>query len=115
MPSLRSLLPLMCFVSMGAAAAPSPAPVSKMSAVEAKRLKALAQRVTILRDKWGIPHVYGKTDADAVFGLMYAQAEDDFRRVERNYINAMGRLAEVEGEAELYRECLLYTSPSPRD
>jgi acyl-homoserine lactone acylase PvdQ len=60
--------------------------------------------VTILRDKWGIPHVYGKSDADAVFGLMYAQAEDDFHRVELNFINAMGRLAEVEGEAELYRD-----------
>lgn len=106
MPSMRSLLPLMCFVSMAAGAAPPPAsaPVAEMPALEAKRLKALAQRVTILRDKWGIPHVYGKTDADAVFGLMYAQAEDDFRRVERNYINAMGRLAEVEGEAELYRD-----------
>ncbi|WP_229219616.1 acylase [Duganella sp. BJB1802] len=76
-------------------------PVAKPEAV---RLKAEAQRVTILRDKWGIPHVYGKTDADAVFGLMYAQAEDDFKRVELNYINAMGRLAEVEGEAELYRD-----------
>ncbi|WP_229213170.1 MULTISPECIES: acylase [unclassified Duganella] len=76
-------------------------PVAKPEAV---RLKASAQRVTILRDKWGIPHVYGKTDADAVFGLMYAQAEDDFKRVELNYINAMGRLAEVEGEAELYRD-----------
>lgn len=102
MPSMRSLLPLMCFVSMGAAAAQAPAQPSK--AAEAGRWKASAARVTILRDKWGIPHVYGKTDADAVFGLMYAQAEDDFRRVERNYINAMGRLAEVEGEAELYRD-----------
>jgi acyl-homoserine-lactone acylase len=79
------------------------APASSPAA-ETARLKAAAQRVTILRDKWGIPHVYGKTDADAVFGLMYAQAEDDFHRVELNYINAMGRLAEVEGEAELYRD-----------
>jgi acyl-homoserine-lactone acylase len=76
----------------------------KAPVAEAARLKAAAQRVTILRDKWGIPHVYGKTDADAVFGLMYAQAEDDFHRVELNYINAMGRLAEVQGEAELYRD-----------
>src|SRR5687768_1894671 len=57
-----------------------------------------AQNVTIIRDDWGIPHVYGKTDADAVFGVMYAQAEDDFNRVETNYLNAMGRLAEAEGE-----------------
>ncbi len=71
---------------------------------EAARLHALARRVTIVRDRWGIPHVYGKTDADTVFGLLYAQAEDDFRRVELNYINAMGRLAEVRGESELYRD-----------
>ena len=51
----------------------------------------------IVRDDWGIPHITGKTDADAVFGLMYAQAEDDFNRVETNFINAMGRLAEAEG------------------
>src|SRR3979409_2485401 len=63
-----------------------------------------AQNVTIIRDNWGIPHVYGKTDADAVFGVMYAQAEDDFNRVETNYLNSMGRLAEAEGEAEVYRD-----------
>ncbi|MDB4877918.1 MAG: peptidase penicillin amidase [Gemmatimonadetes bacterium] len=63
-----------------------------------------AKGVTIVRDDWGIPHVYGKTDADVVFGLMYAQAEDDFNRVETNYINSMGRLAEAEGEAEVYRD-----------
>jgi acyl-homoserine-lactone acylase len=71
---------------------------------EAMRLHALARRVTIVRDNWGIPHVYGKTDADTVFGLLYAQAEDDFQRIELNYINAMGRLAEVRGEAEIYRD-----------
>ncbi|WP_426104828.1 penicillin acylase family protein [Massilia sp. TSP1-1-2] len=73
-------------------------------ASEQARLADSAQRVTILRDKWGIPHVFGKTDADAVFGLMFAQAEDDFNRVELNYINALGRLAEVEGEAAIWRD-----------
>ena len=68
------------------------------------RWKAQAARVTIIRDTWGVPHIYGKTDADAVFGLMFAQAEDDFNRIEMNYINASGRLAEVEGEAELWRD-----------
>jgi acyl-homoserine-lactone acylase len=63
-----------------------------------------AQRVTIIRDDWGIAHIYGKTDADAVFGALYAQAEDDFNRVETNYINAMGRMAEVEGEPMVYRD-----------
>jgi acyl-homoserine-lactone acylase len=63
-----------------------------------------AQNITIIRDDWGIPHVYGKTDADAVFGVMYAQAEDDFNRVETNYLNSMGRLAEAEGESAIYRD-----------
>jgi acyl-homoserine lactone acylase PvdQ len=60
-----------------------------------------AKRVTIHRDEWGIPHIYGKTDADAVFGLMYAQCEDDFARVEMNYIEKLGRMSEVKGEKEL--------------
>src|SRR5215467_4730512 len=63
-----------------------------------------AQNITIIRDDWGIPHVYGRTDADAVFGVMYAQAEDDFNRVETNYLNSIGRLAEAEGDAEIYRD-----------
>jgi acyl-homoserine-lactone acylase len=80
---------------------------------ELARLKQAARRVTILRDKWGIPHVFGKTDADAVFGMVFAQAEDDFNRVELNYINAMGRLAEVEGEKEIWRDLRmkLYIDP----
>ena len=63
-----------------------------------------AASVTITRDDWGIAHVHGKTDADAVFGMIYAQAEDDFNRVETNYINAMGRLAEAEGEGKIYQD-----------
>ncbi|MEP2448973.1 MAG: penicillin acylase family protein, partial [Balneola sp.] len=71
---------------------------------ELTRLKDQAEQITIIRDDFGVPHIYGKTDADAVFGLMYAQAEDDFNRVERNYIWAIGRLAEVEGEDALYSD-----------
>lgn len=71
---------------------------------EQARWERRARNVTIIRDDWGIPHVYGKTDADAVFGALYAQAEDDFNRIEINYLNAMGRLAEAEGEAEVYRD-----------
>lgn len=66
-----------------------------------------AKQVTIIRDNWGIPHIYGKTDADAVFGLLYAQCEDDFKRVEMNYIEKLGRMAEVKGEAELYNDLLI--------
>jgi acyl-homoserine lactone acylase PvdQ len=68
------------------------------------RWEQQARNITIIRDDWGIAHVYGKTDADAVFGAIYAQAEDDFNRVETNYINAMGRLAEAEGETKIYQD-----------
>ena len=71
---------------------------------EIARWERRAHQVTIVRDDWGIAHVYGKTDADAVFGMIYAQAEDDFNRVETNYINAMGRLAEAEGESRVYQD-----------
>lgn len=71
---------------------------------EIARWKKRASGVTIIRDQWGIPHVYGKTDADAVFGFLYAQAEDDFDRIELNYINAVARLAEVKGESSLYQD-----------
>ena len=71
---------------------------------ELSRWEAQAERVEILRDDFGVPHIYGKGDADAVFGLLYAQCEDDFRRVERNYVWAIGRLAELEGEEALYSD-----------
>lgn len=71
---------------------------------EVTRWEQEARNVTIIRDDWGIAHVYGKTDAGAVFGMVYAQAEDDFNRVETNYINAMGRLAEAEGESKIYQD-----------
>ena len=71
---------------------------------EIARWEQEARSVTIIRDDWGIAHVYGKTDADTVFGAVYAQAEDDFNRVETNYINAMGRLAEAEGDSRIYQD-----------
>jgi acyl-homoserine-lactone acylase len=85
------------------------------SAADVARWKKTAERVTIMRDKWGIPHVFGKSDADAVFGMLYAQAEDDFNRVELNYINAMGRLAEVEGEKEVWRDLRMKLYINPAD
>ena len=71
---------------------------------EAKRWEGQANRVEIIRDDFGVPHIYGSRDADVVFGLLYAQCEDDFRRVERNYLWALGRLSELEGEKELYSD-----------
>jgi acyl-homoserine-lactone acylase len=71
---------------------------------EAARWKREAQNVTITRDDWGVAHVHGKTDADAVFGMEYAQAEDDFNRIETNYINSLGRMAETEGASRIYED-----------
>lgn len=71
---------------------------------EILRWKQYASNVTIIRDNWGIPHIYGKSDADAVFGLLYAQCEDDFKRVEMNYIEKLGRMSEVKGASELHND-----------
>ncbi|MBC3785673.1 penicillin acylase family protein [Spirosoma utsteinense] len=74
------------------------------SKAEVARWQQQAKQVTITRDTWGVPHIYGKTDADVVFGLLFTQCEDDFDRVEENYITSIGRLAEVEGESALYQD-----------
>jgi acyl-homoserine-lactone acylase len=78
------------------------------------RWRAQAARVTITRDDWGIPHVRGQSDADAVFGMIYAQAEDDFSRVEANYLTALGRTAEAEGEDAIWGDLRqrLYVDPA---
>jgi acyl-homoserine-lactone acylase len=76
----------------------------KLTDADLKRCEAQAKQVTIIRDNWGIPHIYGKTDADAVFGLLYAQCEDDFPRIELNYIEKLGRLSEIKGVASLYND-----------
>ncbi len=86
-----ALLPLLLVLT---AAAPA----------ELQQWKKQAQRVTITRDDWGIAHVKGKSDADAVFGMIYAQAEDDFPRIEANYLTALGRTAEVEGETAIWQD-----------
>src|SRR5665647_3686810 len=67
------------------------------SASDIARWESQSKNITIVRDNWGIAHVYGKSDADAVFGMEYAQAEDDFNRIETNYIVALGRESESEG------------------
>lgn len=61
-------------------------------------------RAEIVRDDWGVPHITGRSDADAVFGMIYAQAEDDFNRIEMNYLTSLGRLAESEGEKALWQD-----------
>ncbi len=77
------------------------------SKADKQRWEETAKRVNIIRDKWGIPHIYGKSDADCVFGLMYAQCEDDFQRVEMNYITMLGRSSEINGEEQVYEDLLV--------
>ena len=102
---LRTALLLSAAVTPLRAQAPTPAEVA--------RWEARAAGVTIIRDRWGIAHVYGKTDADAVFGMEYAQAEDDFNRIEQNYLVQLGRLAEADGEAAIWQDlrARLYADP----
>ncbi|HET9054802.1 MAG TPA: penicillin acylase family protein, partial [Cyclobacteriaceae bacterium] len=90
------ILSLLCFILIISACS------SKTD--EQTRWETHKANVTIIRDDFGVPHIYGKTDADAVFGLLYAQCEDDFNRVERNYLWATGRLAEAEGKSQLYSD-----------
>jgi len=109
---MKKLLALaaLCVFFQPPAASPQP-PVNKDAAAWEKR----AANVTIVRDDHGIAHVYGKTDADAVFGVMYAQAEDDFNRVESNYLDAIGMRAAADGEAEVYRDLRVRLFIDPDD
>src|SRR3954467_15191565 len=80
-----------------------------------KRWRSEASRVTITRDDWGIAHVHGATDADAVFGMIYAQGEDDFPRIEANYLTALGRTAEAEGEKAIWQDLRMKLFVDPAD
>ena len=85
------------------------------AADEMAEWKAQAARVSIVRDDWGIAHVKGKTDADAVFGMAYAQAEDDFNRVEMNYLTSLGRVAEAEGAKAVWQDLRMRLFVDPAD
>ncbi|WP_066682830.1 acylase [Caulobacter sp. CCH9-E1] len=87
-------------LALSAALATTPA----RAADDVARLKTRAAAVSITRDDWGVAHIHGKTDADAVFGMAYAQAEDDFNRVETNFMTALGRTAEAEGEKAIWAD-----------
>ena len=73
----------------------------KFTSQEIHRFQTEANAVTIIRDNWGVPHIYGKTDADAVFGLMYAECEDNFKGIEQNYLYQLGKQSEVDGDRKL--------------
>ncbi len=90
------------------------APPAAAQTGDLARWQAEAGRVTITRDDWGIAHVAGRSDADAVFGAIYAQAEDDFARIEANYLTALGRTAEADGESAIWQDLRqrLYVDPA---
>ena len=106
---------LVLILAVAVAAACSSQPQAAQVSPEVSAWQKRAQGVTIIRDDWGVPHIYGKTDGDVVFGLMYAQAEDDFNRVETNFINSQGRLAEAEGDKEIYRDLRMKLFIDPAD
>ena len=108
---MKKLLVLAAITLSACAAQTAPQPVNP----DVAKFQQRAQGITIIRDDWGVPHIYGKTDADVVFGLMYAQAEDDFNRVETNFINSQGRLAEAEGEKEIWRDLRMKLFIDPAD
>src|SRR5690349_5455751 len=88
------------------------------STKDINRYKTEAQQVNIIRDIYGVPHIYGKTDATTVFGLMYAQCEENFPRIERNYLEMMGRLSEQEGKTQLLNDLemrLIYDSAAAKN
>jgi acyl-homoserine-lactone acylase len=93
MPAVLLLLPVLVA-----------APIAPPARAELGRWERHARAVTIVRDDWGIAHVHGTTDADAVFGMIYAQAEDDFNRIETNYLTNIGRLAEADGESAVFQD-----------
>ena len=95
MPKLVLFLAAACVALAQPAATP---------AAELARWTRQAQAINIVRDDWGIAHIYGKTDADVVFGMIYAQAEDDFNRIETNYLTSLGRTAETEGASKIYQD-----------
>lgn len=105
MHPLRALAPCLLFILASCASVGAPS--------EMERWQRQAQNVSITRDDWGIAHIRGKTDADAVFGMIYAQAEDDFNRIETNYLTALGRTAEAEGEKAIWADlrAKLYMQP----
>lgn len=97
---MRNLSVSVLALALSAALATTPA----RAADDLPRLKSRAAAVSITRDDWGVAHIHGKTDADAVFGMAYAQAEDDFNRVETNFMTALGRTAEAEGEKAIWAD-----------
>jgi penicillin amidase len=74
----------------------------------------VARSVTIVRDRYGVPHIYGPNDAAVVFGHAYAQAEDHFEQLEYNVLYALGRSAELRGQPDFWDNLLARAFELPK-
>src|SRR5262249_10871541 len=110
----RRLAQFSSMLLMAALALASSAPAAVRKATGIPRAQKLAQSVTIYRDTYGVPHIYGPTDASCAFGFIYAQAEDNFWQIEDSYIRALGRASEVYGERTLNDDLLNHALEIPR-
>src|SRR5579872_104859 len=99
----RRIFVLLLLASAGFAATKAPLSPARMAA-----------SITIYRDTYGVPHIYGPTDASCVFGYAYAQAEDNFWQVEDSFIRSLGRASEVYGERALADDKLVRALEIPR-
>src|SRR5260370_34414342 len=97
--NLLLLLALLCIASLCATASTS---------------EQVAHSVTIYRDNYGVPHVFGPTDTSCAFGFIYAQAEDNFWQIEDSYLRALGRASEVYGAKTLEDDELVRALEIPR-
>ena len=95
----RIAVAAVCVTVLLTVACKAPAPGVEMS--------ELASSVTIVRDTWGVPHIYAPTDAGVVYGAAWAQAEDNWWQVEDNFLRALGRASEIYGEEKFLDDYLV--------
>ena len=56
------------------------------------------KNIDIVRDQYGVPHIYGKTDKEASYGLAWAHAEDNFKTIQETFLPAVGKLGMYSGK-----------------
>ncbi len=114
-PKQFACIRLLVLAGVGFTGVVSPC-LSESPAIDPEKL---SQQVTIHRDKYGVPHIFGDTDESVIFGYGYAQAEDYFWQVEDSYILALGRYSEVAGpkgiNSDLLNHAFEIVATSKRD
>src|SRR5437868_6864352 len=112
--NMKLPITILLLVVLSLASSSMPAFTAHAAGANSARAEKLARAVTIYRDTYGVPHVFGPTDASCVFGYMYAQAEDNFWQVEDNYLCSLGRAAEVYGDSKLAQDMVNRALEIPR-